>query len=155
MSTMDDRWVAFLIVDDRTGALTAATECFSTRGVSFESVNTLDVHEGRGVLAFVFAGTERLARVLMRTLQRLASVREVRVCSAADPDVRAMAHATIPADAGAIAETARDADADVIPVGAHAAIVTGSLAAVEHVTDAFRDAGANDVARIVLPPVWE
>lgn len=85
------QWVAFVTADDRSGALTALAEMFSSRGVSFDSFNTLTVDDGMGVLSFIFRGSERLARVLARTLARLVVVRAVELRHADDERVRAIA----------------------------------------------------------------
>ena len=170
MTGMDQQWVAFVTVDDRNGALTATTECFSTRGVSFASVNTLDVHAGIGTLAFLFAGSDRIARLMGRTLGRVATVRDVRIAHADDPQVRALAQVRPRADgadaAGEVdavdamhAGAAPDADAvrrggvDTVTTTADGAlIVAGPLAAVRTAIADLRAAGGAEVAWTLLPP---
>ena len=88
---VDERWVVFVRAADRSGTLTALSECFSTRGVSFEAFSTLDVHGGEGHMAITFRASRRLAEVLVRTLGRFTAVRGVRLERAGDPRVRATA----------------------------------------------------------------
>lgn len=167
MTGMDQQWVAFVTVDDRNGALTATTECFSTRGVSFASVNTLDVHAGIGTLAFLFAGSDRIARLMGRTLGRVATVRDVRIAHADDPQVRALAQVRPRPDAAGDVDAvdamhagaAPDADAvrrggvDTVTTTADGAlIVAGPLAAVRAAIADLRATGAAEVAWTLLPP---
>lgn len=151
MTAIDLRWVAFVDVDDRSGALTATTECFSTRGVSFDAVNTLDVHAGSGSLVFVFRGSERIARNLARTLGRLTSVRRVRLAAADDPSVRGLAQVHLPAGVEPTAIVSGGLDT-VTRAGDGAWLFSGSLAAVEGALGAARGLGATGVACTVLPP---
>lgn len=124
-----DRWIVFITTDDRSGALTALAETFSSRGVSFESFNTLRVGEGEGEMSIIFRASARLARVITRTLERIAVTRAVRLVRAADPDVRAVAVVT---------------GADPL--------ITGSLVAVETALEQRRGAGEALEALTVLPP---
>lgn len=86
-----ERWIVFITVEDRSGTLSALAETFSSRGVSFEAFNTLRVSDGTGVMSIIFRGSARLARVLARTLERLAFTLEVDLVHAADPGLRAVA----------------------------------------------------------------
>lgn len=136
------RWVMFVRVVDQGGVLTALAETFSSRGVSFESFNTLSVSGGIGVMSITFRGSDRLAHVLARTVERLAVTREVRVEDAAAPAVRAVA---------VMPESGIDpAGLDVVaswPMPG-TVLVAGSLADVERAV-----AGAGSVEAImVLPP---
>lgn len=156
MSSVDMRWIVFLTVDDRSGTVTALAECFSTRGVSFEAFNTLDVHDGGGAMAVVFRGSERIARVLARTLERLAVVRTVTLERTDDPRVRAIGSVTLPEGSSAQAVLA-DAGAEVAvevaaPWAGDAVLLAGSLPHVEAALVAARAAGATGVAVTVLPP---
>ena len=149
MSGMGDRWVAFVSVADRSGSLAAMTECFSTRGISFEAVSTLDIFDGHGTVAFVFAGTERIARILARTLARLTDVSDVTLSSADDPAVRAVAHAHLPM--GADASVVDDLEVSAALVDADGSLlVNGPLSSVEKAVAALRAAGATGLSRSLL-----
>jgi len=73
------RWIMELTGDDRTGTLMALASVFASRGVSFDSLNTAEAHDGAGDVAVTFSATERRQRLLTRTVQRLQAVRTVRV----------------------------------------------------------------------------
>jgi len=78
MSSPDARWVASIDAVDRTGSLTAVTSVFANRGVSFESLTAVPT-DGHGLITIEFTASERLARVLCRTLERLAVVAALRL----------------------------------------------------------------------------
>lgn len=137
MSALDERWVVLLRVDDHSGTLTALAERFSSRGVSFESFNTLTVSDGAATISIVFRGSERIARVLVHTLERLAVVRSVALRRAEDPRVRAVALLDVPEGV----ELALGADV-VARWGAGSVVVAGSLVEVERALDLARSAGA-------------
>ncbi len=149
MSTVTRRWFAFVTVEDRSGASTALTGVFSERGVSFGSISSLDVHDGIGTLSVEFTASERLAHVLVRTLERLAVVRSVLLVHAEDPRVRALAviHCTAPGIAVPGVATWTEGEGD----GA-TTVLSGSLSAVEEAVSLLRDAGSSPVAVTVLPP---
>ncbi|MGO1317432.1 MAG: ACT domain-containing protein [Cellulomonadaceae bacterium] len=151
MSTPDVRWVAFVRGADRTGTLTAITGVFSSRGVNFESLATGDVGGGTGLMIIVFTASERLQRLLARTLARLTAVHSVAVRRADDPTVRAAGVVHMPAGAS----FAPPAQAAVTWSGDAAAgepvLLEGQLTAVEQVLDAARAAGAAAVAAVLLP----
>jgi acetolactate synthase small subunit len=149
MSGASERWVAFVRADDRSGVLTGLAGVFSTRGVSFESFDTLDAHGGVALMSVTFRASERLARVLMRTVERLAPVHSVAIERADDARVRAVAivRAPLPAplDAAALdVVTGWGGDAGAV-------IVAGPLAAVEAALAPLRAAGAA-ASVTVLPP---
>ncbi|WP_062317478.1 hypothetical protein [Demequina maris] len=150
MSAITQRWFAFVHVEDRSGASAALTGVFSERGVSFGSISTLDVHAGLGTMSVEFAASERLAHVLIRTLERLAVVRSVTLIRADDARVQAVAVLTdVPADLDA------DARVSVHRHGDGAAAVTmlaGPLPAVDAAVAALRERGATVEALTVLPP---
>ncbi|WP_062466989.1 hypothetical protein [Demequina maris] len=150
MSAITQRWFAFVQVEDRSGASAALTGVFSERGVSFGSISTLDVHAGLGTMSVEFAASERLAHVLIRTLERLAVVRSVTLIRADDARVRAVAVLT-----GAPADLDVDARLSVHRHGDDAAAVTmlaGPLPAVDAAVAALRERGATVEALTVLPP---
>lgn len=138
------RWLVFVRVEDRSGALTALAGVFSERGVSFESLNTLEVNAGSGLMSIAFVSSEGLARVLVRTLSRLAVVRRLRLERADDPFVRAVAVVDAAADV--------PLDAAVVEAWGSAVLVAGSLAEVERAVAQARRAGAPRVSLMVLPP---
>ena len=127
-SGVDARWVVFVRVLDRSGTLSALAEVFSSRGVSFESLNTLAIDEGEGTMAVLFRGSPRIARVLVRTIERLAVARAVELRAASDPEVRAIA------------------------ITADERMVRGSLAEVESAVARLRAGGGSVEAVTVLPP---
>lgn len=144
-----ERWIVFVRADDRSGVLSALAETFATRGVSFTSFATLSVDDGVGTMSIVFRGSERLARVLVRTLDRLAFTRGISLVRAADPGVRAVA-------------VVAGADPGVAPVGGalmtsweqgRSQIVAGSLVEVEATVARLRSAGAAIESISVLPPI--
>jgi acetolactate synthase small subunit len=143
MTGVDDRWVVFVAALDRGGALSALTETFSSRGVSFESFNTLDVHDGVGRMSILFRGSERIAQVLARTLERLAVVRAVVLFRADDPEVRAVAvvRGGVPAD-----------PASIVHAWDGMEVVAGPLASVEAAVATARASGAVVQALTVVPP---
>ncbi|MDN4475013.1 hypothetical protein QQX09_03975 [Demequina sp. SYSU T00192] len=150
MSTINQRWFAFVQVEDRSGASAALTGVFSERGVSFGSLSTLDVHAGVGTMSVEFAASERLAHVLVRTLERLAVVREVTLIRADDARVRAVAVLTgVPGDF---------AVEDGVTVHRHGdaagavTMIAGPLPAVGAAVAALRGRDAVVEALTVLPP---
>lgn len=149
MSALTRRWFAFVTVEDRSGASAALTGVFSERGVSFGSISTLDVHDGIGTLSVEFAASERLAHVLVRTLERLAVVREVALVPADDPGVRAVAVIHCPPPEVDTPEVAAWTEGE----GCEATtVLSGPLTAVETAVAQLRLAGSTPVAVTVLPP---
>lgn len=141
-----ERWIAFVTAEDRSGTLTALAEMFSSRGVSFTSFSTLSVADGSGMMSIIFPASERLARVLARTLDRLAVTRTVALVRAADPGVRAVAVV-------AGAEVHPDPACTVTPWGADGTVLlAGTLAEVEGVVARMRSAGGVVESLTVLPP---
>jgi hypothetical protein len=147
----DARWVAFVESDDRTGTFTGLASVFSSRGVSFESVSTHESHDGTGLVVVVFETSERIQRVLARTLERLAVTRSVDVRPAGDPSVRAIGvvrtapgTAFRPSPQASLVWTG-DSSTD------EAVLVIGPLLAVERALREARAAGAATVMSAVLP----
>lgn len=70
-------WVSEIRGADRTGTLTAIASVFSSRGVNFESFTTTEIGDGTGVMRVAFRASERVQRVLTRTLERLAVIESV------------------------------------------------------------------------------
>lgn len=136
------RWVVFVRVADRNGALTALAGVFSERGVSFESLNTLDVYGGAGLMSISFVSSDRLARVLVRTLDRLAVVSGSLLRQADDPQVRAVA----------VVDTSGSYDPEVVQPWPNSQLLAGSLQEVAARVTQLRTLGACQVALMVLPP---
>jgi acetolactate synthase small subunit len=143
MSGIDDRWVVFITAVDRSGTISAVTETFSSRGVSFESLNTLDVHDGRGRLSVTFRGSPRIARELVRTLERLIVVRAVVLMRAEDSALQAVA---------VVSGRVEGVDASTVSAWDDLRVVTGSFASVEEAVAAARATGAVIRAVTVVPP---
>ncbi|GGF41399.1 hypothetical protein [Subtercola lobariae] len=143
MSSIEDRWIVFVSMTDRSGALSALTETFSSRGVSFESLNTLDVFGGVGQISITFRGSESIARVLMRTLERLAVTRSVLLTRADDPALHAVAVIAGHVEGFTVA---LDAPGDF-------EVAVGSLVRVEQAVAAARAAGQAIQAVAIVPPV--
>lgn len=72
-------WLAEIDGEDHVGTLTAVASVFSSRGVSFASIDADATGDRLAVLAVGFRASERLAQVVARTLERLAAVRSVRL----------------------------------------------------------------------------
>jgi hypothetical protein len=149
VDSIAERWIVFVTAEDRSGTLTALAEMFSSRGVSFTSFNTLTVAGGAGTMSIIFRGTPRLARVLARTLERLAVTRTVTLVRASDPGVRGLA---VVADAGSLPASEHTASrCTVTPWGdAGTVLIAGALADVEDAVE--RMSGATLEAFAVLPP---
>ncbi|MFZ2624451.1 MAG: hypothetical protein WAX29_04320 [Propionibacterium sp.] len=84
------RYVACVRAADRPGSITAMAEVVSSRGVSIQSFATGCTRDGTAMITMLFATSERLERVIRRTLARLAIVEEVVVLPADDPRVLAV-----------------------------------------------------------------
>ncbi|WP_062383997.1 hypothetical protein [Demequina iriomotensis] len=148
MSTLTQRWFAFVQVEDRSGASAAIAGVFSERGVSFGSISTLDVHGGVGTMCVEFGASERLAHVLVRTLERLAVVRSVDLVHADDARVRAVAVlAAVGEEIGAPAGVSVHRDGLEGTV-----LLTGPLTAVASTVASLRAGDATVEAFTVLPP---
>lgn len=150
MTTPDIRWVLLVRGEDRPGTLTAVTGVFSSRGVSFESLAIGDVVYATGLMPIVFTASERLARVLVRSLERLAVVRDVRLERADNPQLRAVAAFELPA--GAPFEAPPGVHVQLSGEPGQPRLVVGTLADVERVLALARASGAAGVASAILPP---
>ncbi|MDN4490067.1 ACT domain-containing protein [Demequina sp. SYSU T00068] len=150
MTAVSTRWFAFVEVDDRAGASSALTGVFSERGVSFASISTLDVHDGRGTVCVEFTASERLAHVLVRTLERLAVVRAVVLIRADDAGVGAVAVLT-----GVVGDVEAGPGVTVhshAEGGAPITMLAGPLTDVRATMADLRGRGAVVEALTVLPP---
>ncbi|WP_159501589.1 hypothetical protein [Microbacterium sp. 18062] len=144
--SIHDRWVVFVRADDRSGALTALAEMFSTRGISFTSFNTLVVGDGAGTMSILFRSSERLALVLARTLERLVVTQAVTLARASAPDVRAVAVVSGAPDG-------RIGPAAITPWGpGDTVLVAGAFHEVEGAIERMRPHGAVVESITVLPP---
>ena len=144
----EDRWVALVRGTDRPGTLTAVTSVFSSRGVSFDSLSTGSVDTGGGTITITFTTTERRKTLLLRTVARLAEVRDVRVRRADDPGVRAAGVVDLPP--GAQLPDVPGVRWSACAAGSGPVLAEGSLADVLAAVAAARMAGATITATVVL-----
>lgn len=89
-----ERWVFVVRALDKPGTLTATAAVFSHRGVSLEAIlgsgiASTTMEDGRLILTF--RATAQKKAMLLRSLERLATVMQVSVYSYADPQLRAIA----------------------------------------------------------------
>lgn len=87
----DPGWVVVVRTADRSGVVTQLAGVFSTRGVNVDSIATGVPGAGMADVTLTFRASERRCRQLARSVERLASVREVVVRSDDDPRVHAAA----------------------------------------------------------------
>ena len=144
------RYVAYVRAQDRPGSLTALAEVVSSRGLSMDSLATGDVRDGTAVVILSFTASERLARLVERTLNRLAVASSVTVLPADDPAVRASGIVEAPGlpfrpPADAAVTWSRDSDAQPL-------LLIGQLLEVEKVMRAARTAGITAASYALLPP---
>lgn len=151
MTAPDRRWVAFVAGEDRTGTFTALASVFSSRGVGFESMATHDGRAGVGLVVIVFTASERIQRVLARTLARLAVTRGVEVRAADDPAVRAVGVVHVAEGASFRPPVADGVRCSGDPSQGEPVLVEGPFAGVEGVLDAARAAGVATVASVIQP----
>lgn len=146
------RYVAYLRVTDRPGTLTAVAEVVSTRGISIESFATGDFADGTAVMTLVFTTSERLQRLIERTLNRLAVVRSVAVLPASDPQVLAtgVVHPDPDLSFAPPAEVAITWSGEIDK--GQPLLIEGQLLEVEKVLAAARAEGAHRVSSALLPP---
>ncbi len=149
---MNRRFVAYARSLDLPGALTAVADVVSSRGVSIDSFATGEVVDGAAVLTLVFSTSDRLERLIARTLSRVAVVTEVLVLPVDDPDVLAVGvvHATPglrfrPAPDSPVTWSGDLASGQPL-------LVEGAFVDVEAVLSAARAAGASRVSSALLPP---
>ena len=148
----DERWVAYVRADHRTGTIAALAGVFATRGVNFESLATGDVHGDVGLVVVTFFAGARRQRILTRAVTRLPMVRGVLVRAATDPKVRAAAVLNLPPgssfrpDPGASVRWFGD------PEQGEPMLVEGSLTAVEAVVAAARAEGGTSEGLVLRAP---
>lgn len=153
-ATPDTRWVAFVRGEDRTGTLTALASVFSSRGVNFESIATGDLHAASGLIVIVFTTSDRIQRLLARTVERLAAIQSVSVHQANDPNVRAVGVVRAP-ESVSVDSLFDDAVRWSNFEGSGPAFVEGDLVSVETALALARLAGAVTLATVILPPQTE
>ena len=148
----DERWVAYVRADHRTGTIAALAGVFATRGVNFESLATGDVHDDAGLVVVTFCAGLRRQRVLTRAVGRLPMVRGVLVRAATDPTVRAAAVLSLPP--GSSFRPAPGAGVRWFgdPLRGEPMLVEGPLVAVEAVVTAGRADGGSSEALVLRPP---
>lgn len=148
----DERWVAYVRADHRTGTIAALAGVFATRGVNFESLATGDVHGDVGLVVVTFFAGVRRQRILTRAVTRLPMVRGVLVRAATDPKVRAAAVLNLPVgssfrpDPGAAVRWFGD------PQQGEPMLIEGALAAVEAVVAAGRAEGGTSEGLVLRAP---
>lgn len=149
------QYVAYVLAADRPGSVTAMAEVVSSRGVSIESFATGDIRGGTAMITMIFSTSERLERVIRRTLQRLAIVLEVAVLRSDDPQVQA-AGVVHPAPGTRFLPPA---DVSVTWSGAtqpgEPLLVDGQFLMVTRVIDGAIASGASRVNVALLPPAPE
>ena len=152
ISDDDERWVAFVRADHRTGTIAALAGVFSTRGVNFDSLATGDVAAEHGLVVVTFRASERRQRTLVRSVERLEAVRSVLVRRAEDLGVRAAAVVRLPRGVDfRPPEHAAVSWSGASHLG-QPVLVEGPLVDVEAVVAAARSAGAWAEATVIEPP---
>ena len=148
----DERWVAYVRADHRTGTIAALAGVFATRGVNFESLATGDVHGDVGLVVVTFYAGARRQRILTRAVTRLPMVRGVLVRAATDPKVRAAAVLNLPP--GSSFRPAPDAAVRWFgdPEHGEPMLIEGALAAVEAVVAAGRAEGGTSEGLVLRAP---
>jgi ACT domain. len=146
------RYVAYVRAVDRPGSMTAVAEVVGSRGLSMDSLASGDVRDGTAVVILSFTASERLRRLVERTLARLAVVSSVEVLPADDPSVRASGII----QAGPGTRFRPPPDAAVSWSGetesGQPLLIAGQLLEVEKVLRAARDAGITSMSYALLPP---
>lgn len=145
-------WVVQMVGIDRPGTVTAITNVFSSRGVSFASLVTGTGPRDDGTaITMTFHATETRARQLARTLSRLAQVDAVDLRTADDETVRATAVVLMPPGEGfqpdRHATVSWSGEAEL----GQPVLVEGQLRQVEGVVADARDRGAVATAVVILP----
>ena len=87
----DPGWVVVVRALDRTGVVTQLAGVFSTRGVNVDSIATGLTGTGTADITLTFRATPRRCQLLVRSVERLATVHEVLVRGEDDPRVHAAA----------------------------------------------------------------
>ncbi len=145
------RYVAYVRAADRPGSLTAVAEVVSSRGLSLDSLASGDVRDSTAVVILSFTASERLRRLVERTLARLAIVTSVDVLPTDDPAVRASGLVQAqpgewfrpPPDAAVSWSGETESDQPLL--------VAGQLLEVEKVLQAARQAGITTMSYALLP----
>lgn len=151
-AALPHQFAAYVRTVDRPGTVAALAEVVSSRGVSIESFATSDLKGGSATITMTFSTSERLERVIAKTIQRLAIVVEVTVLRTDDPQVLA-AGVVHPAPGTRFLPPA---EADVTWSGAAAPgeplLVDGQFLDVARVIEAGLAAGASRVTFSLLQP---
>jgi acetolactate synthase small subunit len=152
ISDDEDRWVAFVRADHRTGTIAALAGVFATRGVNFESLATGDVEGDDGLVVVTFRTSERRQRVLVRSVERLDAVRSVLVRRAEDLGVRAAAVVRLPGTVDFRPPKHAAVSWSGSSLLGQPVLVEGPLVDVEAVVASARAAGALVQATVIEPP---
>ncbi|MDY7104749.1 MAG: hypothetical protein S0880_26490 [Actinomycetota bacterium] len=154
-SSDERRWVLAAHAENRPGALTTIAAAFSSRGVNFDAtVATVDRgadgEAGTGNIVVLFSATERRARQLGRTVDRLELVRDVEVRPAEDASVRATG--VVRTDGPTVYEPPASAGVTWAGDGGshRPMLIEGSLRSVERVLTDARACGATALLGVVV-----
>lgn len=139
----EQRWVFVVKALDQPGTLAAAASVFSNRGVSLEAIlgsgiASTAIEDGRLILSF--RATERKKEMLLRALERLASVLQVKDYPYADANLRAIAIAKVSSLKNILLDLDTAVQTETISQTAEEQVLllTGSTSAVEQVIQALR-----------------
>jgi hypothetical protein len=152
ISDDDERWVAFVRADHRTGTIAALAGVFATRGVNFDSLATGEGDGEHGLVVVTFRTSERRQRMLVRSVERLAPVHQVLVRRAEDLGVRAAAVVHLPRDVDFRPPRHAAVSWSGSTLLGQPMLVEGPLVDVEAVVGAARSAGARVQATVIEPP---
>lgn len=148
----DERWVAYVRADHRTGTIAALAGVFATRGVNFESLATGDVHGDVGLVVVSFYAGQRRQRILARAVGRLPMVRGMVVRAATDPKVRAAAVLNLPAGSSFRPDPSVPVRWFGDPEHGEPILIEGALTDVEAVVSAGRLEGATSEGLVLRAP---
>ena len=148
----DERWVAYVRADHRTGTIAALAGVFATRGVNFESLATGDVRGDAGLVVVTFCAGLRRQRVLSRAVGRLPMVRGIVVRAATDPRVRAAAVLNLPSGSSFRPAPGTGVRWFGDPERDEPMLIEGPLVAVEAAVTAGRAEGGTSEALVLRPP---
>lgn len=148
-----ERWVFAIKSQDRPGVLTAAAAVFSHRGVSLETIlgsggAATGTEEGRVMLSF--RASKRQQEMLLRIIERLATVEQVQAYPYNSPQVRAIAVLRL---AQAMKPEAKNVQIEIIQADSQSQtlLLTGSTSVVEEMLQQFKVQGVLlDVAVSVM-----
>ncbi|AOU97661.1 hypothetical protein BI364_06550 [Acidihalobacter yilgarnensis] len=137
MSTI--RWVLRIRVEDRTGVLARISAVCTYWAISLQLVQNSETEQpGEAAILLGFAASERKAKLLMRHLRRLESVREIVLLPHDEPTLRATT--TIQLTDGAHPHCPADVDVHALNAEGRYLLI-GSLYSVETCLNELRHRG--------------